>query len=74
MPNYIVYRLNEAGGIRGAEWISASNDADALLLARAMLPGVDCEVWQRNRRIGRVDFLARPIASTGRPARARNAR
>ena len=59
MPNYIVYRLNETGRIRGAEWIGAVDDEDALLLARALLPGVSCEVWQRDRRIGRVGYARR---------------
>ena len=54
MAKYIVYRLNEAGKIRHSEWIDASTDEEALEEARALaLPGA-CEVWQRDRLVGRV--------------------
>ena len=56
MPNYIVYRLNDAGRIRGAEWIGARDDEHALRVARALVPGASCEVWQLDRRIGRVGW------------------
>ena len=59
MPNYIVYRLNETGRIRGSEWIGAVDDEDALLLARALLPGISSEVWQRDRRVGRLGCALR---------------
>jgi hypothetical protein len=57
---YIVYVLDGAGKIRRAEWIEAASDRQALVRA-SRLPALlndsaigGCEVWQRDRRIGRV--------------------
>ena len=52
--NYIVYVLDGAGKIRGAEWIAAVSDEHALAQARALGSATECELWQRDRRIGRV--------------------
>jgi len=48
--NYIVYILE----IRGAEWIAAADDADALAQARRFARSGRCELWQRARRIARL--------------------
>jgi hypothetical protein len=52
--NYIVYILDGAGKIRGAEWIAASGDDDALEQIRSLRLATECELWQRDRRVGRV--------------------
>ena len=52
--NYIVYVLDGAGKIRRAEWIEAASDRQALARARGLAEVGGCEVWQRDRRIGRV--------------------
>jgi hypothetical protein len=52
--NYIVYVLDGAGKIRRAEWIEAASDQQALARARPLAEIGGCEVWQRDRRIGRV--------------------
>ena len=52
--NYIVYILDGAGKIRGAEWIAASSDGDALEQIRSLRLATECELWQRDRRVGRV--------------------
>ena len=60
MGKYIVYRLDEAGRISGAEWIEAGHDLEALSRARRLAApadsgtGGECEVWQLSRRIARV--------------------
>ena len=53
--NYIVYILDCAGKIRGAEWIAACDDADALAQARSLARSGGCELWQRARRIARLN-------------------
>jgi hypothetical protein len=52
--NYIVYFLDDGGKIRGAEWIAAWDDADALAQARGLAGSGSCELWQRARRIARL--------------------
>ena len=52
--NYIVYILDGLGKIRGAEWIAARDDADALAQARRVAAGSRCELWQRTRRVGNL--------------------
>ena len=55
MGKYIVYRLNEVGKIRHSEWIDADSDEQALAAARALKSSNGCEVWQRDRLVGRVE-------------------
>jgi hypothetical protein len=54
MASYIVYRLDGVGKIQGAEWVDAISDRFALEAARALAGPGGCEVWQRDRQIGRV--------------------
>jgi len=59
MGQYIVYRLDGVGKIRGAEWIEAFSDHDALTRARRLAEDGGCEVWQLERRVGRVPLGAK---------------
>ena len=59
MAKYVIYCLNERGGFSRSEWIDADNDADALIQARKLRLEQDCEVWLRDRMVGRVP-AARP--------------
>jgi hypothetical protein len=52
--NYIVYILDGVDRIRGAEWIAARDDEDALAQARRLACSGRCELWQRARRIARL--------------------
>jgi hypothetical protein len=52
--NYIVYMLDGDGRIRGAEWIAARDDEDAMAQARRIARSGGCELWQRTRRIARL--------------------
>jgi len=62
MAKYIVYCLNEAGHFRRAEWVDADSDEEALAAARALDLPHGCEVWERDRRVGRVDPLTNSTA------------
>ncbi|MGN6156439.1 MAG: hypothetical protein ACTHN4_12025 [Sphingomicrobium sp.] len=55
MPAYRHYRLDGAGNISNAEWFEATDDADALRQVRAKKLPVASEVWERNRRVARID-------------------
>jgi hypothetical protein len=54
MGKYIVYRLDGAGKIRNAAWVDALSDLFALEAARALAGLGGSEVWQLDRRVGRV--------------------
>lgn len=54
MGTYRVYRLDGIGRIRGAEWLDALDDRFALEGARALTEPGGCEVWLRNRMVGRI--------------------
>jgi len=58
MGKYRVYRLDGVGKIRGVEWLDALDDRFALQGARAIAEIGGCEVWQLDRKIGRVSPLA----------------
>ena len=54
MGKYRVYRLDGLGRISGFEWLDALDDRFALEGARAIAEAGGCEVWQLDRKIGRV--------------------
>ena len=58
MGKYRVYRLDGVGKIRGVEWLDALDDRFAIEGARAIAETGGCEVWQLDRKIGRVSPLA----------------
>jgi hypothetical protein len=55
--NYIVYGLDGDGRIRAAEWIAAGDDEEAQRLARELKHPFGCELWQRDRLVGRIAGL-----------------
>jgi len=58
MGTYRIYRLDGAGRIRGAEWLDALDDRFAIEGARVLAQcdgyAGGCEVWQRDRQVGRL--------------------
>jgi hypothetical protein len=65
MGKYTVYRLDGAGKIRAVEWLDALDDRYALEGARAIAETGGCEVWQLDRKIGRVTAIPdTPIPGT----------
>lgn len=65
MGKYRVYRLDGLGRISGVEWLDAIDDRFALVGARAIAAAGGCEVWQLDRKIGRVSPVARPLLPFG---------
>ena len=53
MPAYRLYRLDGAGKISSAVWLDADADDEALRQARQMVDGIDFELWERGRLVGR---------------------
>jgi hypothetical protein len=54
MTAYRVYCLDGAGKVWAARWIDAADDSAALDAARRLHEAVECEVWQGQRLVGRV--------------------
>ena len=54
LPNYRLYRLDGAGKITNAEWLSADDDAHAGELARGVDSQTTVEVWDRDRLVARI--------------------
>lgn len=56
MIPYRIYCMGPDGRISMAEWIEASDDADAVRQAQDMKPeAVKCEVWQDHRLVAKID-------------------
>jgi hypothetical protein len=54
MAKYVIYCVNERGGFSRSEWIDADTDAEAMAHAKNLKLDQDCEVWLRDRKVGRV--------------------
>ena len=55
MPNYRLYCLDGAGKIAQADWLEAHDDRHALEQASERRYPFTCEVWERDRLVGRVE-------------------
>ena len=54
MPTYRAYLIDEDNRVASYKPIEAKTDADALATARQFVDGCDVEVWQLDRKIGRL--------------------
>jgi hypothetical protein len=55
LPNYRLYRLDGAGRISGAEWVDATDDAEARSKALTQCPSGCYELWERKRLVERAN-------------------
>lgn len=54
MSTYRAYLIDENNRVASYKPIEAETDAEALTAARQFLDGCDVEVWQLDRKIGRL--------------------
>jgi len=54
MKEYQVYSIDENGGIAGNRVIQAESDEEAIFAVRSMQRPLETQVWNRDRRIGRI--------------------
>ena len=54
MADYRLYCLDGVGKITAAEWIDATGDAEAIMIASSLKKQVECELWCGNRLIVRI--------------------
>lgn len=54
MPTYRAYLIDKDNRVASYKPIEAATDAEALTAARQFVDGCDVEVWQLDRKIGRL--------------------
>jgi hypothetical protein len=59
MGIYRLYCMDGDGRIATADWIEASSDDEAIVLARSKKLSVACELWDRDRLV--ASLSPRPI-------------
>lgn len=57
MPTYRAYLIDENNRVTSYKPIDAATDSEALQAARQLVDGCDVEVWDRDRKIGRVSHV-----------------
>lgn len=55
MPTYRAYLINGDNRVSSYRAIDADSDAEALRAARQFVDGCDVEVWDLDRKIGRLE-------------------
>lgn len=55
MASYRLYGLDGVRKVASAEWIEADGDDAAIEVAKDMMDGRDCELWQGPRLVARID-------------------
>jgi len=59
VSGYRLYCLDGVNKVASADWIEADDDEAAIEVAKNMMDGHECEVWQGRRLVVRLDFRAR---------------
>ena len=59
VSGYRLYCLDGANKVASADWIEADDDEAAIEVAKKMMDGYECEVWQGRRLVARLDFKPR---------------
>jgi hypothetical protein len=55
LPKYRHYKLDGTGNFRGAEWLDASDDEDAVRQVRNLKLSCPSEIWDRKRLVARIE-------------------
>jgi hypothetical protein len=55
MPSYRAYLINGDNRVSAYRAIDADTDAEALKVALNFVDGCDVEVWQLDRKVGRLE-------------------
>jgi CRISPR/Cas system type I-B associated protein Csh2 (Cas7 group RAMP superfamily) len=56
VANYRVYCLDGTDRVASAEWIEADDDDAAMAQVKERWSGFKCELWSRDRLVGRIDL------------------
>jgi hypothetical protein len=68
MTYYRLYGVGGDGKIEAAEWIEASSDEGAVVIARARRPHLTSELWDHARLVARISPQQAPMAAFAQQA------
>jgi hypothetical protein len=54
VTGYRLYCLDGANKVTSAEWIDADDDKAAIEVAKELMDGQECEIWQGTRLVARL--------------------
>ena len=54
MTDYRLYGIDGVDRVASGEWFEADDDDAAVEVARQMMDGHDCELWQGSRLVARI--------------------
>ena len=54
MADYRLYGLDGVNKVASGEWFEAEDDQAAIEVAKTMMDGHDCELWQGGRKIALI--------------------
>ena len=54
VAEYRLYGLDGVNKVASGEWIEADDDRTAVEVAKKMMDGHDCELWQGSRLVARI--------------------
>ena len=54
MTGYRLYGLDGVNRVASGEWFDAEDDETAIEVAKRMMDGHDCELWQGRRLVARI--------------------
>lgn len=55
MTDYRLYGLDGVSKVSSGEWFEAEDDETAIEVARTLMDGHDCELWQGKRLVARIE-------------------
>ena len=55
MTGYRLYGLDGVRKVASGEWFEADDDDSAVKVAKQMMDGHDCELWQGKRFVTRIE-------------------
>ena len=55
LADYRLYGLDGANKVASGEWFEADDDKAAIEVAKQMMDGHDCELWQGKRFVTRIE-------------------
>ena len=54
VADYRLYGLDGVNKVASGEWFEADDDTTAIKVAKQMMDGHDCELWQGRRLVARI--------------------
>ena len=58
VADYRLYGLDGVRKVASGEWFEAEDDQKAIEVAKEMMDGHDCELWQGRRLVARIPRLS----------------